>query len=70
MVTTTLYGATQVAGLVGVTPETIKNWEDMGLVPRSSRMGLIKKRVWSKPKVERILEFAKDNGYHINGIGG
>lgn len=60
-----LYSATEIAKLVGVTPETIKHWEEMGCIPEASRLGLQRKRIWSEWKVQRILEFARDNGYPI-----
>lgn len=61
-----LYSIGEVADLVGVTSETIRNWEAMGHIATSTRMGLQKKRVWSEWKVERILEFAKGNGYAVS----
>lgn len=63
-----LYNTVQVAELVGVAPETIKNWELAGYIPKSARMGLQRKRVWSEWKVERILEFARGNGYVVQAL--
>lgn len=63
-----LYSVNRVAGLIGVTPETIKNWERMRYIPESSRIGLQRKRVWGEWKVQRILEFARDNGYLVKDI--
>lgn len=60
-----LYNTVQVANLIGVAPETIKNWELMGYVPTSARMGLQRKRVWTQWKVDLILQFAQDNGYKV-----
>ena len=63
-----LYNCTKVAELIGVTPETIRNWEQAGYIPESSRIGLQRKRVWGEWKVQRILEFARDNGYLAKDI--
>jgi DNA-binding transcriptional MerR regulator len=67
-----LYSLIEVGRMIGVTPETIKNWESAHYIPQASRIGLKRKRVWSQPKLELILQFAKDNGYRITppeGVG-
>jgi len=61
-----LYSATEIGKMIGVTPDTIKNWEKMGMIPEATRIGLQKKWVWGEWKVLRILEFAKDNGYPVS----
>ena len=63
-----IYSITKVANLIGVTPETIKNWEAARLIPQASRMGLGKKRVFSQWKVQQILEFARANGYSVRSL--
>jgi transposase len=60
-----LYTVTEIAKLIGVTVETIKNWESSGLIPKAARIGRQKKRVWGPTKTQQILEFAKDNGYPV-----
>jgi DNA-binding transcriptional MerR regulator len=66
----TLYSLIEVSKLIGVTPETIKNWEQAHYIPQASRMGLKRKRVWSQAKVELILGFARDNGYIVKPLEG
>jgi len=53
----------EVARLVGVTTQTLKNWESAGLLPKSFRVGLKKSRKWNELQLALILEFAKSNGY-------
>ena len=45
------YSLIEVSKLIGVTPETIKNWEQARYIPQASRIGLKRKRVWGKTKV-------------------
>lgn len=61
-----LYSASEIGKMLDLTSDTIKNWERMNLIPEASRIGLQRKRVWSEWKLQRILEFAKDNGYTIH----
>ena len=60
-----LYTASEIGRMIGVTPDTIKNWEKMRVIPQSSRIGLTKKRIWGQLKLRVILSFAKDQGYQI-----
>lgn len=64
-----LYSITQIAKMIGVSPETIRNWELARLIPEAWRMGLQRKRVWNEGKLQIILEFARDNGYPIRDKG-
>lgn len=61
----TLYSLIEVSKLIGVTPETIKNWEQAHYIPQASRMGLKRKRVWGVARLKLILDFARDSGYPI-----
>jgi DNA-binding transcriptional MerR regulator len=60
-----IYTVTEIAKLIGVTVETIKNWEAAGLIPKATRIGRQKKRIWGPTKTKQIIEFAKDNGYPV-----
>jgi len=60
-----LYTADDIGKLIGITGETVKNWEYNRLIPQAARIGLQKKRVWGELQVQRILEFARDNGYPV-----
>lgn len=60
-----LYSVTEIAKLIGVTPETVKHWEQSQLIPQSSRMGRQRKRVWGKAKVILIVRFARDLSYPV-----
>ena len=60
-----LWSAKEVAELIGITTETLKAWEAKNFIPAAGRQGLRRKRIWSEWKLERILEFARDNGYPI-----
>jgi len=60
-----LWGAKEIAELIGICEETLCTWEKRHYIPTASRQGLTRKRVWSEWKLERILAFAKDNGYQV-----
>jgi len=58
-----LFTVGQVSLLTGVTPQTVRDWEGNGYIPRASRIGLRKKRAWNELQLALILDFAKSNGY-------
>lgn len=59
------YTVTELSRFIGVTGETIKNWEKKGIIPKATRAGLKKGRIWDSLKAEQILSFARDNGYPV-----
>ena len=65
-----VYGTEEVAKMIGVTPTTVADWETKGFIPKATRVGLRRKRVWSQAKVELILGFARDNGYIVKPLEG
>ncbi len=56
----TVFSASEIARYIGVSPEAVKQWENNGLLPSSSRVGRRKKRVWSKSQTLAILTYARD----------
>lgn len=60
-----LYSPNDVAKLIGVSKDTIKVWERNSFIPKGSRMGLQKRRIWSRAQVILIIRFAKDIGYPV-----
>jgi transposase len=61
-----LYSAKEISNLIGVTSQTIIDWESKSWIPQSTRVGLRRKRIWSGLKVQQILEFARDTaGYPV-----
>lgn len=61
-----LYKATDIGKMIGVSSQTIKDWEANHFIVQSHRIGLRKTRFWGKTKVKLILDFARDNGYIIH----
>ena len=59
------YSSNEIAKMIGISPDTVKNWEANLLIPQADRVGLQKKRLWSQSQVLRILEYAADIGYYI-----
>ena len=59
-----VYTAHEIADLIGVSGSTILNWEDAGLIVRSTRVGRLRKRLWGRSKVLSILEYARDTLNH------
>ena len=55
-----LWGLKDLGGLIGVSPETIRSWEELSLIPTSARIGRARKRVWGKANTLAILTYAKD----------
>jgi len=60
-----LYTATEIARMVGVTSQTIKEWEKSLLIPKAGRVQRRRKRVWSEGGVRQILKFAQGIGYNL-----
>lgn len=60
-----LWSAPEIAGLIGICEKTLLTWEERHFIPTATRQGLRKKRVWNDWKLERILNFARDQGYQI-----
>jgi DNA-binding transcriptional MerR regulator len=65
-----VYRTDEVAKMIGITPTTVADWETKGFIPKATRVGLRRKRVWSQAKVELILGFARDNGYIVKPLEG
>lgn len=64
------YSASQIARMVGVSSRLIKVWEDDArAIPSSLRVGVQRKRMWSKPKAKLILDYAKSIGYPCHSWG-
>jgi len=59
------YSVGDIARLVGVSAETIKNWENARLIPQAARVGIQKRRIWGPTKAQQIIEFARNNGYLV-----
>ena len=55
-----LYSIKEIGDLIGVSPETVALWEVARLIPESTRIGRIKKRVWGKTNTLTILTYARD----------
>ena len=53
-----LWTAAEIGKLIGISSDTVKLWERDKLVPVATRIGRTRKRVWGKPKVLMILEYA------------
>ncbi len=61
-----VWGALEIAKLIGIRPETVKNWAKAKYIPEPSTIGLKKKKIWGVSKTLLILEFARDvAGYFI-----
>lgn len=62
-----IYSLTELAKAIGVTTETIRNWEKARVIPIAARIGRRRSRVFSEWKVKRIFEFAESIGYKVRG---
>lgn len=62
-----VYTKKQAAGLVGVTSETIRNWERNGLVRQRAKY---EKRLYSQPELNRmyVIRLLLDNGYSMMAV--
>ena len=61
-----LRGLKELGNLIGVSPETVRSWDEASLIPRSARIGRARKRVWGKTNTLAILNYAKEVlGYPI-----
>lgn len=62
-----VYTKKQAAGLVGATPEAIRNWERNGLLPQRARY---EKRLYSQQELNRmyVIRLLLDNGYSMMAV--
>ena len=62
-----VYTKKQAAGLVGVTSETIRNWERNGLFRQRAKY---EKRIYSQPELNRmyVIRLLLDNGYSMMAV--
>ncbi|MDE5865220.1 MAG: MerR family transcriptional regulator [Lachnospiraceae bacterium] len=62
-----VYTKKQAAGLVGVTSETIRNWERNGLFRQRTKY---EKRLYSQPELNRmyVIRLLLDNGYSMMAV--
>lgn len=62
-----VYTKRQAAGLVGVTPETIRNWERNGLFRQRAQY---EKRLYSQQELNRmhVIRLLLDNGYSMMAV--
>jgi DNA-binding transcriptional MerR regulator len=55
------YTIGQVSKRLGVSASTIKNWEQLGYIPKARRVTLNKVRVYTESQVRLIEEYIKTN---------
>ena len=61
-----LRGLKDLGNLIGVSPETVRSWDEASLIPKSARIGRARKRVWGVRNTLAILNYARDVlGYPI-----
>ena len=55
-----LWSLKELGVIIGVSPETVRSWEELSLIPKSARIGRMRKRVWGKTNTLTILTYARD----------
>ena len=61
MLETTQYTVGEVAKGLGISPSTLRNWEQNGSIPKARRVGLNKVRVYTDSQIQTIEKFIKEN---------
>lgn len=55
------FSISEVAHSVGVSTQTLRNWEASFLIPRSHRRGIRGNRYWLESEVEEIWRYRQEN---------
>ena len=55
-----LWSLKELGVIIGVSPETVRSWEELNLIPKSARIGRMRKRVWGRTNTLAILNYARD----------
>ena len=61
MLETRVYTIGEVAKRLGISPSTIKNWEEAGYIPKARRNTLRKVRIYREPQIQQIEEYIREN---------
>lgn len=60
-----LFSVGKVAKMIGVSTQTVREWERVSLIPTGIRVGRRRTRMWNKTQLDLIKEFASDNNYSL-----
>ncbi len=58
---TKFFTVSEVARRLGVSPSTIKNWEQAGYIPKARRVKLNRVRIYTESQIQAIEEYIREN---------
>ena len=61
MIEARVYTVSEVARRLGISPSTIKGWEQAGYIPKARRINLNKVRVYTESQIQEIETYMREN---------
>lgn len=55
------FTTSEVGRRLGVSPSTIKNWEQAGYIPKARRVNLNRVRVYTESQIQTIAEYIREH---------